>query len=240
MAIIKAIREFAGKPGVFPPEPSLLPLPEDLMSSRDHLAELLERYPLLGACAPEISEAAALLCKVFRANGKALLCGNGGSAADAEHWSGELLKGFCSKRAINPASHPLLPEKFLGKLQYGLPAIPLTSFISLSTAFANDVSPELIFAQLVWSLGQEHDAFIGISTSGNAKNVCAAAETARAKGIRVISLTGIHGGLLAELADVSIRVPQEQTHLVQELHLPVYHAICLMVEEEFYGTELLG
>ena len=158
-----------------------------------------------------------------------MLCGNGGSAADCEHWSGELLKSFESHRPL--ASGHRLPEDIAKLLQQALPAIPLTGFASLRTAFLNDVDPHADFAQLVWGLGRPGDVLIGISTSGNAKNVCMAARTATAKGLKVLSLTGAKGGQLAGLADVAIKAPETRTCLVQEQHLPIYHTLCLMLED---------
>jgi D-sedoheptulose 7-phosphate isomerase len=166
--------------------------------------------------------------------GKLLLCGNGGSAADADHWAGELLKGFCSKRPLMPDEKVGLPPILAEQLQRPLPAIPLTSFTALATAFANDVAPELCFAQLTWALGNAGDVFIGISTSGNAKNVGWAAQAARSRGLRTIGLTGKSGGELKNHCEVMVRVPAMETYLVQELHLPIYHCLSLMLEEEFF------
>ena len=194
-----------------------------------HLENLIKRVPALSVCRDEIEKAFALLHASFRAKGKLLLCGNGGSASDAEHWAGELLKGFCKKRPLSPEERATLPPDLANRLQGALPVIPLTGFPSLSTAFANDVAPELIFAQLVWGLGNPGDVFVGISTSGNARNICAAAEAARAKGLVTIALTGQSGGKLSPLCDYSIRVPAKETYLIQEFHLPIYHCLCLML-----------
>lgn len=201
----------------------------------DHIAALVARLPVLEACQADIRAASGLLCAAFRAGGLALLAGNGGSAADAEHWSGELLKGFESRRPLDAAQCAGLPEHLAGKLQAAVPAIPLTGFPSLRTAVANDIDPLLEFAQLVQALGRPGSVFVGLSTSGNAGNVCAAAAVARARGMSVIGLTGAGGGRLHGLCDVCIRVPATRTCLVQELHLPVYHAICLAIESELYG-----
>ncbi len=209
------------------------------MPQDTHLQTLLQRYPVLESCTEAIQNAAKILVDAFRNRGKLLLCGNGGSAADADHWSGELLKGFCSRRVLNSQQKALLPPELAGRLQNALPAIPLNGFNALTTAFSNDVDPNLVYAQLVWALGAAGDVFIGISTSGNAANVFAAAQTAKAKGLAVIALTGAGGGKLASIANVAIRVPATITYQVQELHLPVYHTLCLMIEKEFYGTELL-
>lgn len=196
------------------------------------LQELLQRLPLLQSCEQDICDAGAMLLSCFQKEGKVLLCGNGGSAADAEHWSGELLKGFVSKRPLPEDSG--LSETLRQKLQGGLPAIPLTGFHSLHTAFSNDVDPDYVYAQLVWALGKPGDVLVAISTSGNARNVCAAAEAARGKGMQILGLTGQSGGQLKALCDCCISVPEQNTHLVQELHLPVYHTLCLMVEEKVF------
>lgn len=197
------------------------------------LGALVARMPSLRRCEAEIQQAFEMMRDSFRAGGKLLLCGNGGSAADAEHWAGELLKGFCSRRP--PGAESGLPEELRGKLQGALPAIPLTGFVSLSTAFANDVDPQLIFAQLVWGLGKPGDVLAGISTSGNAANVAAAMKTARAMGLKTVGLSGESGGALKPLADVCICAPERETFLIQELHLPIYHCLCLMLEDEFFG-----
>jgi D-sedoheptulose 7-phosphate isomerase len=205
------------------------------VTSEMHLENLLQRSPVLGSCRETIRNAFTLLRHSFRAQGKLLLCGNGGSAADADHWAGELLKGFCSKRPLDSVARAKLPEALGTRLQGALPVIPLTGFPAFTTAFGNDVSPELAFAQLVWALGNAHDIFIGISTSGNARNVCAAAQAARARGLATIALTGEKGGLLKPLCDVSICVPAHETYLIQELHLPIYHCLSLMLEDEFFA-----
>ena len=154
-----------------------------------------------------------------------LLCGNGGSAADAEHWAGELLKGFVQKRPLNSVEKSGLPADLALKLQGALPAIPLTGFVSLGTAFANDVDPNLTFAQLVWGLGRPGDVLIGISTSGNARNVCMAMEAARVRGMLRIGLSGKTGGDLCSLCNVCIKAPATETYLIQEYHLPIYHCL---------------
>ena len=199
-----------------------------------HLDNLISRAPALNACRGDIEKAFLILEASFRAKGKLLLCGNGGSASDAEHWAGELLKGFCKKRPLPPEDQAKLPADLAGRLQGALPVIPLTGFPSLSTAFANDVAPELIFAQLVWAFGNPGDVLVGISTSGNARNVCAAAEAARARGVVTVALTGQSGGKLAPLCDLSVRVPATETYLIQEFHLPIYHCLCLMLEDAFF------
>lgn len=199
-----------------------------------HLENLICRAPALACCLPEIEQVYLTLCTAFRNGNKLLLCGNGGSAADAEHWAGELLKGFCSRRPLSQAQKESLPPELAERLQGALPVIPLTGFTALSTAFANDVDPELVFAQLVWGLGNPGDVFVGISTSGNAANVCAAAQVARARGLATIAMTGEGGGKLAPLCDRALRVPAGETYRIQEYHLPVYHCLCLMLEDEFF------
>jgi D-sedoheptulose 7-phosphate isomerase len=204
----------------------------------DHLANLLTRRPELDVCQDEISKIFLAVGHSLRNGGKLFLCGNGGSAADAEHWAGELLKGFAQKRPLTQKERDTLPENLRNKLQGALPAIPLTGFSSLSSAFANDVDPDLTFAQLVWGLGKPGDVLIGISTSGNATNVCAAMEVAKAKGMIRIGLTGRSGGKLLPLTDICLRVPASETYQVQELHLPIYHCLCLMLEDEFFPETL--
>ena len=201
----------------------------------DHLNDLLKRLPQLESCRRDITLAMEVICRCYENSGKLLLCGNGGSAADAEHWAGELLKGFQSKRPLSAKQKGKLPPALADKLQGALAAIPLTGFISLSTAFCNDVDPQLVFAQLVYALGNPGDVLVGISTSGDAKNVYLAAQAAAAKGMVTIALTGQSGGKLRSLADVCIAVPHDRTCMVQELHLPIYHTLCMMLEERFFG-----
>lgn len=197
------------------------------------LTRLIERYPLLAVCAESISATHACLSKSLSAGGTLFLCGNGGSAADAEHWAGELLKGFLSKRPLSPQARRGLPRFLAENLQWGFPVIPLTGFPSFSTAFANDVAPALIFAQLVHVLGRPGDVLVGISTSGNAQNVIHAAQTARAREMTTIAMTGESGGTLKEVSDICIAAPARSTPDIQEYHLPIYHCISLMLEEEF-------
>ena len=204
--------------------------------------DLIKRYPSLAVFEADINEALKLLVDSFGRGGKLLLCGNGGSAADCEHIVGELMKGFLLKRPINEADKarmradsPELSDKTLNSLQRGLPAISLTSINALNSAFANDVDPELIYAQSVFALGREGDALIAISTSGNARNVCEAARVAQAVGVKVIALTGRDGGDLKKLSDVCIIAPESETYRIQELHLPIYHYLCAEVEKHFFG-----
>lgn len=203
-----------------------------------HIGELLRSNPALESCHVDIERAFELLRDCFRSGGKVLLCGNGGSASDCEHLSGELLKGFLSKRPLDLKWRERLGESLAGKLQGALPAIPLTGFHAFSTAFGNDVDPEYSFAQLVWALGRPGDVLVAISTSGNSRNVNHAARTAAAVGMGVLGLTGESGGELAALAPVCIRVPEKRVHLVQQLHLPVYHCLCLMLEDDFFGNNI--
>lgn len=203
--------------------------------------ELLNRYPVLHSCITEIEAARDAIIACYEAGGKLLLCGNGGSCADCDHITGELMKGFLSRRPLDEtrknamqAACPQLTEDALAKLQQGLPAISLVSMSGLNSAFCNDVDPELIYAQSVLALGKPGDVLIGLSTSGNAKNVYAAAQVAKGIGMRVIGLTGQKGGLLKSLADIAVCVPETETFKVQELHLPVYHYLCAAVEAHFY------
>lgn len=200
-----------------------------------HLDSLIGRWPQLQPCRDDIHTAFEAMAGCFRDGGKLLVCGNGGSAADAEHITGELLKGFLSKRPLDAELRDRLPDPLGKLLQRGLPAIPLGGFVALSTAFANDVEPRAIFAQLTLALGRPGDVLWGISTSGNAGNVAWACETARATGLKTVGLTGRTGGKLAALADVCIRVPSDHTPDIQELHLPAYHCLCAMLEEELFG-----
>lgn len=194
--------------------------------------EFLTHRPELAPCATDIAATCRALAACFRAGGRVYLCGNGGSAADCEHWAGELLKGFYSRRPPRLKRGRIPPA--LRRLQEGLPAIPLTGFVSLRTAVANDIAGELEFAQLVWALGRPGDVLVAISTSGNARNVALAAEAARSRNMWVIGLSGAHGGRLRQFARPCICVPASRTHLIQELHLSVYHAICLALEAEFF------
>jgi D-sedoheptulose 7-phosphate isomerase len=201
-----------------------------------HLDGLLQRLPELTPSRDTILHCYAAMEHSLRQGGKLLLCGNGGSAADADHWAGELLKGFKQPRPLPAAARAKLRPEIAGLLQGALPALPLTAFPALSTAYANDVSAEMIFAQLAWGLGRPGDVLIGLSTSGNARNVCAAAEVARARGLVVIGLTGQGGGRLAPLCDHVFRAPSTETFRIQEYHLPVYHCLSMMLEDAFFGA----
>lgn len=205
------------------------------------LNELLKRYPSLSEIKEEILKAEKEIISCYEKGKKVLLCGNGGSSADCEHIVGELMKGFLKNRPISESKKekmkrnaPFIEEEILSKLQLGLPAISLPSMTGLNSAFCNDVDPELIYAQSLMALGNESDLLIAISTSGNSKNVFAAAKVAKALGLRVLSLTGKDGGKLKEISDVCICVPEEETFKIQELHLPVYHYLCAKAEENFF------
>lgn len=205
------------------------------------LNKLLNRYPQLSKCQDELKKATTAMIDCYKNGGKILLCGNGGSCADCDHIVGELMKGFLKKRPLSTEQKaqmtnlsPLLDEETLSKLQGGLPAISLPSLTALNSAFCNDVEPELIYAQSVMAMGKTGDVLIAMSTSGNAKNVFAAAKVAKGLGLTVIGLTGKGGGNLSEISDICIRVPETETFKVQELHLPVYHYLCAATEEEFF------
>ena len=193
-----------------------------------YVVELVERYPKLSAVAENTNKAIEAIINCYNNGGKVMLCGNGGSASDCSHIVGELMKGFLKLRPTNSNN------EVVSKLQKGLPAISLCEASALLTAFCNDVDPNLIFAQQVLGLGKKEDILIGISTSGNAKNVDAAVETAKELGITVIGLTGKGGGLLGKKSDISIIAPENETFKIQECHLPIYHAICAAVEENFF------
>ena len=200
----------------------------------EEVEELFERYPQLKGCEEEIGKAFGLLLACYEGGGKVLTCGNGGSAADAEHIVGELLKKFRKHRDIDAAVAAKLPADLAAKLEGALPAVSLVSMSGILTAFANDVAWETAFAQQVYGLGAAGDVLIALSTSGNSANCVAAAQVAKAKGMKVVALTGAGGGKLAALADAAIRVPERETYKVQELHLPVYHALCAALEDRLF------
>ncbi|GLB24699.1 hypothetical protein LXJ15735_09400 [Lacrimispora xylanolytica] len=211
------------------------------MEPMKYLEELMERYPSLSCVREEIKNAYEILEACYVNGGKLLIAGNGGSCADAEHIVGELMKGFVKRRSASPEFQETLKEidpelgsALAEKLQGGLPAIALTGHPGLSTAFLNDVDGDMIFAQQTYGYGKKGDVLLGISTSGNSKNVMYAMTAARALGMKTIGLTGKDGGQLKRTADVSIVVPESETFKIQELHLPVYHALCLMLEERFF------
>lgn len=205
------------------------------------MKELLMRYPQLEVCKEDIEKAVQAIIKCYENGGKLLLCGNGGSCADCDHIVGELMKGFLKMRPLSQDQKnemaALSPEvsQFADKLQGGLPAIALPSITALNSAFCNDVDPELVYAQPVMAMGKPGDILIGISTSGNAKNVYAAAVTAKALGMTVIGLTGNTGGKLKAISDIAVCAPEKETYKIQELHLPAYHYICAAVEAHFFS-----
>lgn len=210
---------------------------------------LIARYPALAPCAADVRDAAQALITSYRAGGKLLVCGNGGSAADAEHIVGELMKGFLLPRHLGEdlmeklheacdATDPKTVDYLMQNLQGALPAIALPSQLAISTAFANDQAPDLTFAQQVLGLGRPADVLLGITTSGNSKNVLYALRVARALGMKTIALTGASGGKCTAngCADITIQAPADETYKIQEYHLPIYHALCIAVEEEFFGA----
>lgn len=211
---------------------------------KDYIGDLVVKYPSLKPCVEEIRAAVAMVCESVKKSGKVLTCGNGGSAADAEHIVGELMKGFLLKRVLSGDEMSRFEKKYQGKgleiarnLQRAVPAMALTGNVSLSTAFANDVNPEFVFAQQVYGLGNAGDVLICLSTSGNSRNVVLAAMVARTKDIKVISLTGEDGGELKNHSDITIRVPSSKTMEIQEYHLPVYHTLCAQIEENLFGSD---
>ena len=200
----------------------------------ESLERLFSRCPCLKPCAPSIMNAFDALLSLFRAGGKVLVCGNGGSAADAEHICGELLKKFMKHRAIPSEVAARLRPELAAKLEGALPAVSLVSMSGIVTAFANDVSWETAFAQQVLGLAKPGDVLVALSTSGNSANCVAAAEVMKAVGGKSIAFTGANESRLSQVCDVAIRVPETETYKVQELHLPVYHALCAAIEEELF------
>lgn len=210
----------------------------------EHLDLLVKRYPILVGVKDDIAKAYVMISNCYQNGGKLLIAGNGGSAADAEHIVGELMKSFVLDRKIEQdfAEKLMSSDSELGavlakKLQGALPAIALDGHMALSTAYMNDCEPLLCFAQQVNGYGNAGDVFLGISTSGNSKNVMYAATVARAKGMKVIGLTGERDSKLSAFADVCVKTPQSETYMVQELHLPIYHCLCLMLEENYFGND---
>lgn len=209
-----------------------------------HINLLMKRYPRLESIESDIINAYFIMEKCYENDGKLLVAGNGGSAADAEHIAGELMKRFKIQRSVSKEYVEKLievdPERgqILAKnLEQSLMAIPLVAHEALTTAYINDVDGLGVFAQQLLGFGREGDVFLGISTSGNSKNIMSATVVARASGIKVIGLTGANGGELGMVSDVVIRVPETETYMIQELHLPVYHCLCLMLEDRFFGKE---
>lgn len=205
------------------------------------LERLIDRYPDLSSCREQIQTAFDMIKDCYEQDGTLLICGNGGSASDAEHIVGELMKEFARKRPIPEEMKEMLKavapedgEMIAKSLQGSLPALSLTGGLALSTAYANDANPVMGFAQQVYGYGKEGDVLLGISTSGNSKNIVYAMEVAKAKGMETIALTGESGGRLKDIADVCICAPAKETADVQELHLPIYHTLCRMLEEAFF------
>lgn len=207
-----------------------------------HIALLIERYPILSNIEQSIVDAYMIMEECYSKGGKLLVAGNGGSAADSEHIAGELMKRFKNPRPVNKdfadklkAVDPVRGKILSENLECSLMAIPLVAHEALTTAYINDVDGLGVFAQQLFGFGRQGDVFLGISTSGNSKNIINAAIVAKALGIKVIGLTGAYGGELASMSDVIVKVPEVETYMVQELHLPVYHCWCLMLEERFFG-----
>ncbi|WP_221469354.1 D-sedoheptulose-7-phosphate isomerase [Cohnella nanjingensis] len=206
------------------------------------MSGLIAKYPDLSACRNDTEAGYRCLSRAYRAGGKLLACGNGGSAADSEHIVGELIKGFMSKRPLS-ADRRIMFESLFQKdgayladhLQGALPAISLVSHSALVTAYSNDVAADMVFAQQVYGLAKPEDVLLAISTSGNSGNVVRAVRVACALGVTTIGLTGSSGGTLADLCAVTIRVPWKSTPDIQERHLPIYHTLCMMVEQDFFG-----
>lgn len=206
-----------------------------------YITELINRYPVLSICESSIRAASTVMIESYKKGGKLLICGNGGSCADSDHICGELLKSFIKKRNLDKFflnKLSLIDEetgKYLSdKLQGSLPAISLCNQTALTTASLNDVDGNILFAQQIVGYGNQEDVFLGISTSGNSKDVIYATVVAKAKGVKTVGLLGRDGGKLKDLCDISIIVPEKETFKIQELHLPVYHAICLQIENYFF------
>lgn len=207
-----------------------------------HIALLIERYPALGVVRKDIIDAYLIMEECYEHDGKLLIAGNGGSAADSEHIAGELMKRFKTPRPVTAefaeklrSIDPERGENLAKNLERGLMAIPLVAHEALTTAYINDVDGLGVFAQQLFGFGRPGDVFLGISTSGNSKNVMSATVVARALGIKVIGLTGSKGGELATVADVCVKAPSDETYMIQEFHLPIYHCWCLMLEDKFFG-----
>lgn len=209
-----------------------------------YVEEVIKRYPLLESCREDIVQAYGILEDTYLGDGKLLVAGNGGSAADSEHIAGELMKRFNMPRPIDRDLAERLTEvdrerggALAKNLEKSLMAIPLVAHEALSTAYINDVDGYGVFAQQLLGFGRKGDTFLAITTSGNSENILNAAVLAKAVGIKIIALTGEDGGKIREYADVTVRVPEKETYKVQELHLPVYHTWCMMLEERFFGKQ---
>lgn len=209
-----------------------------------HIDLLIKRYPILEECRQTLIDAYLIMEEAYEGDHKLLIAGNGGSAADSEHIAGEMMKRFKTPRPVTTEMaeklktiDPVRGADLAKNLERGLMAIPLVAHEALSTAYINDVDGLGVFAQQLFGFGRPGDVFLGISTSGNSKNVMSATVVARALGIKVIGLTGAKGGELAQVADVAVKVPETETYMIQELHLPVYHCWCLMLEDKFFGKQ---
>lgn len=196
--------------------------------------DVVSAHPALADCEHVVAEAAELLTLALRNGGKLLLCGNGGSAADCEHWAGEFLKSYRRQRPVDTSR---LPKDLAEGLSEPIPALPLTSFIAFNTAFSNDCDPELTFAQLVLAFGRRGDVLCAISTSGSSPNILRAARVASALGLRVLGITGARGEPLARVSDVAVKVPATDTGRIQELHLPLYHYLSEAVEAGLFPDQ---
>jgi D-sedoheptulose 7-phosphate isomerase len=210
---------------------------------KKHIDLLVKRYPTLEGIKQDIIEAYFIMEECYENDGKLLIAGNGGSAADSEHIAGELMKRFKIPRPVSEefsaklkSIDPVRGEYLAKNLECSLMAIPLVAHEALSTAYINDVDGLGVFAQQLYGFGRQGDVFLGISTSGNSKNVMNAAVVAKAVGIKIIGLTGANGGEFAKASDVTIKAPETETYMVQEYHLPIYHCLCLMLEDRFFGN----
>ena len=212
---------------------------------KEYLKNLIERYPALAECEEEIDKAYCIMKECYRHDGKLLIAGNGGSAADSEHIAGELMKRFRIPRPISneladklKTIDPVMGTKLACNLERPLMAIPLVAHEAMTTAYINDVDGMGVFAQQLLGYGREGDVFLGISTSGNSQNILYATIVAKALNLKTIALTGQSGGELAKLADVTVKVPETETYRIQELHLPIYHCWCMMLEKYFFGNQI--
>lgn len=210
--------------------------------TEEMLGNLLERYPALEECKTQIARAYETMAACFSSGRKLLIAGNGGSCSDAQHMVGELMKGLARQRHLPQAEKRKLQqiggargEILAQQLQRAFPAMALDGHTSLNTAFANDVNGTFVYAQQVYGYGRAGDAFLAITTSGNSENILCAAVAAKARGMQVIGLTGKDGGELKELADLMVMVPEKECMFAQELHLPIYHCWCMMLEDYFFG-----
>ena len=213
-------------------------------STKQAVYELIHRYPALSVCEADLLAAVEVICDSYRAGHKLIVCGNGGSASDAEHIVGELMKGFLLPRKLGKDMEAKMREVcpdeadyFMENLQGALPAMSMVNQVALNTAFANDQAPDLSFAQQLLGMGDAGDVLVAISTSGNSTNVIYALQMAKVKGVKTVALTGKSGGKIKSrsLADVCICVPDDETFRIQELHLPIYHMLCIAAENEFFG-----